>query len=162
MKPKVYFEKSIISYLTARPSNNVIVAGHQLITLDWWNKERENYNVVVSDLVLIEAGKGDAEMAEARLRFVQSLKSLTVTEEVIALSEKIMERGVLPAKAAADASHIAVATVHGIDYLLTWNCKHIANAKIFPKIYEICENNGYKPSLICTPNELLGGNDDER
>jgi hypothetical protein len=92
MKPKVYFEKSIISYLTARPSNNVIVAGHQLITLDWWNKERENYNVVVSDLVLIEAGKGDAEMAEARLRFVQSLKSLTVTEEVIALSEKIMER----------------------------------------------------------------------
>jgi len=162
MKPKVYLETSIISYLTERPSNNVIVAGHQLTTLDWWNRERENFNLVVSDLVLVEAGKGDAEMVEARLRLAQPLKSLTVTDEAIELSEKIMQRGVLPSKAAADASHIAIATVHGIDYLLTWNCKHIANAKIFPKIYEICENNGYKPSLICTPNELLGENDDER
>ncbi len=85
MKPKVYLETSIISYLTARPSNNVIVAGHQLTTLDWWNRERENFDLVVSDLVLVEAGKGDAEMVEARLRLAQPLKSLTVTDEAIEL-----------------------------------------------------------------------------
>lgn len=162
MKPKVYLETSIISYLAARPSSNVIIAGHQLTTFDWWNKERENFNLLVSDLVLVEAGRGDMVMVKARLNLAQSLKSLAITEEAIELAEKIMECGILPAKAAADASHIAIATVHGIDYLLTWNCKHIANAKIFPKVYEICENNGYKPSLICTPNELLGENDDER
>ncbi|MGI8468876.1 MAG: type II toxin-antitoxin system VapC family toxin [Pyrinomonadaceae bacterium] len=162
MKPKVYLETSIISYLTAKPSSSLIVAGHQLTTFNWWNKERKNFNLFVSDLVLAEARRGDAIMVEARLNLAHSLKSLAITEEVIELSEKIMECGILPAKAAADASHIAIATIHRIDYLLTWNCKHIANAKIFPKVYEICENNGYKPSLICTPNELLGENDDER
>lgn len=161
MKPKVYLETSIISYLTARPSSDIITAGHQLTTFKWWENHRREFELFISDLVISEISKGDPNMIKARLKLIQPIPSLKITKAAILLSEKIMERKVLPEKAAADASHIAIATASGIDYLLTWNCKHIANAKIFPRIYEICRENGYQPALICTPNELLGEYDYE-
>lgn len=159
MKPKVYIETSIISYLTARPSRDVITLARQQITDEWWERERTNYELVISDLVILEASAGDEQMARKRLQFLQSMTLLKAKVEAEKLTEKIVKSNILPEKAAADASHIAIATTHELDYLLTWNCKHIANAKIFPKIFEIIKTEGYKPPVICTPEELLGDTD---
>lgn len=159
MKPKVYIETSIVSYLTANRSRDVITLARQQITDEWWERERTNYELVISELVILEASAGDEQMARKRLQFLQSMTLLKAKVEAEKLTEKIVKNNILPEKAAADASHIAIATTHELDYLLTWNCKHIANAKIFPKIFAIIEKEGYKPPVICTPEELLGDTD---
>jgi site-specific recombinase len=156
MKSKVYIETSIVSYLTARPSRDMVTLVHQQITEKWWQTERENYELVISELVVLEAGAGDEQMARKRLRFLKDMTLLEAKVEAEKLTEKIVKSRILPEKAAADASHIAIATTHELDYLLTWNCKHIANAKIFPEIFEIIKDAGYKPPVICTPEGLLG------
>ena len=156
MKPKVYLETSVISYLTARPSRDVVAAACQQMTRDWWEKRRSNFALYVSELVLTEAKVGDAEMARKRLAFVAGLPELDVTAEAEWLAKQFITKGPLPAKAAADALHIAVATVHSVDYLLTWNCRHIANAQMMPKIKAVCDSAGFKCPYICTPPELMG------
>ena len=155
MKPKVYLETSIISYFTSRPSRDLIIAAHQQITHDWWENHRHNFDLYVSQLVIEEAEAGDEVAAQRRLRALSGIPLLSLTEESVHLAEKLVRDGPIPPKAVVDAFHIAVATFHGMDYLLTWNFKHIANAVMRSGIEQICRMAGYEPPIICTPQELL-------
>ena len=155
MKSKVYLETSIISYLTSRPSRDLIIAAHQQITHDWWENHRHNFDLYVSQLVIEEAEAGDEVAAQRRLRALRGIPLLSLTEESVHLAEKLVRDGPIPPKAAVDAFHIAVATFHGMDYLLTWNFKHIANAVMRSGIEQVCRAAGYEPPIICTPQELL-------
>jgi len=157
MSNTVYLETSIISYLAARPSRDVITAGHQQTTHDWWSIERGNFSVYASPLVLREASAGDATAASARLQWLQGVPLLAITPEAEKLSEILIQRAALPVKAVADALHIATAAFHRTNFLLTWNCKHIANAINRPLIERICRECGYEPPILCTPDELTGG-----
>ena len=125
----VYIETSVISYLTARPSRDLIVAAHQEITREWWESRRLDFEVFVSGFVLEEATQGDADAARRRMDVVAALDELLVNDEVERLAEVLLIEGALPKQARYDALHIAVAAVNGVDYLLTWNCKHIANVE---------------------------------
>ncbi len=156
MSPRVYLETTIISYLTARPSRDLVVAAHQALTREWWERRRSDFGLVVSELVVQEAGAGDAEAARRRLELVAEVPRLAVTAEAEVLAGKLVSQGAIPTRAAADALHIALATVHEVEYLLTWNCAHIANAELRAKVESICVGSGYSPPVICTPEELLG------
>lgn len=155
MKSKVYIETTIVSYLTAWPSQNLIVAAHQQITSNWWRNRRSDFELYASELVFQEASTGDKEMVQQRLEALKALSRLETTEAALLLAEALIAQGPLPTKAAEDALHIAVAVENGMDYLLTWNCKHLANASMRYKIEEICRKMGYVPVIICTPEELL-------
>ena len=153
---RVYIETSLISYLTARPSWDVVVAARQQITLEWWERRRRDFKLVTSELVLDEAGRGDPDEAPKRLALLEDMVLLQVTAEAEELAGAIIAEGVLPDRAFADALHIAVATVHEVDYLVTWNCAHIANAEILPRVGEICSSLGFRLPVVCTPDELMG------
>lgn len=153
---RVYIETSVISYLTARASRDVIVAGNELSTREWWD-QRAAYEVYVSQLVLDEAGRGDRSAAARRLHALRDLPLLEAVPEARALASALVLAAALPPNAEADAAHIALATVHGLDVLLTWNCAHIANAAMRPRIEDICRAAGFEPPIICTPLELGGG-----
>jgi len=155
VKAKVYVETSVVSYLTARPSRDVVIAGHQQVTQDGWDTRREGFHLVISELVVQEASAGDAEASAARLRAVDDLEVLELSEEARVLASKLIDPGPVPKKAVEDALHIAVAVTNGVEYLLTWNHKHLANAAMRSSIEDICRSNGYEPSIICTPEELL-------
>jgi len=155
MKPTVYLETTIIGYLTSRPSRDLVTAANQQITHEWWDEHRESFHVFVSQFVIDECGGGDAEAAQERLEVLAGIGELDATEDVEGLANALMERVPLPEKAEVDALHIAVATVHGVEYLLTWNCTHIANAVMRPRIEAICRSLGYEPPTICTPQELM-------
>jgi predicted nucleic acid-binding protein len=153
----VYLETSIVSYLTSRPSRDLIAAGHQQLTHEWWRVRRPTFRLFVSELVLQEAGRGDAEFAAKRLGILHELPQLEIRPDALGLARTLIEHGPLPTTAAADALHIAIAAAHGMEYLLTWNCKHIANAEIRPSIERVCRDEGYEPPVLCTPGELMGG-----
>ena len=154
MQPKVYLETSVISYLTAWPSRDLIKAAHQEITREWW-QGRTRFELYVSQVVLREAGGGDPEAARRRLESIADIPVLTASPEASALAQQLVAQGSLPAKAAVDALHIAIAVVNGVDYLMTWNCTHIANASMRRKIEAICRQSGYQPVVLCTPEELM-------
>jgi predicted nucleic acid-binding protein len=154
-KQKVYIETSVISYLTAKPSRDIIIAAHQELTRYWWDVEKDKFDLFISELVINEAGAGDVNAAELRLSELKNLPLLDIDDRVMVLTKAILSSGVVPQKAAEDALHISIATVHRIDYLLTWNCKHIANAIINNQLRKIITENGYLMPVICTPNELL-------
>ena len=156
--PTVYLETSIISYLASRPSRDLLVAAHQQITQDWW-ETRHEWDLVISALVISESQAGDVEASKRRLSYIQGLPILRLSDEVVNLAEKLLNGAALPLK--DDALHIAIAAIYEINYLLTWNCKHIANANKRPVIENICREAGYQPSIICTPEELLGDRDVE-
>lgn len=160
MKRRVYIETSVISYLTARPSRTIIGAAHQQLTQAWW-QQRGEYELVISQAVRQECAAGNAEAAQKRLTALEGLDMLEVTEEMISLAEEMIAGRLVPAKAIEDALHIAVATLHHVDFLLTWNCRHIANPMIQEGIAEYLEQQGRFLPIICTPEELLGGMDDE-
>ncbi len=151
----VYLETTVVSYLVARPASDLIVAAHQQVSLDWWNSRRDQFNCVVSQVVLDEISVGDANEVEKRLDLVKPLQVLSTSTDAEFLTLAIMNAGVLPQKAIRDAAHIAVASVYGVEYLLTWNCKHLANAQISKRIQKVCEQHGYQMPLICTPEVLL-------
>jgi predicted nucleic acid-binding protein len=153
-KAAIYVETSVVSYLVARPSRDIIVAAHQQLTSDWWDNQSHQYDLFISQIVLDEARAGDKQAAGKRIAALQDLPLLEINEEVIRLAEHLVQLHAVPIKAAQDALHIAVACVNGVDYLLTWNCKHIANAKMRSKIDKVCRDAGYVPSIICTPEEL--------
>jgi hypothetical protein len=153
----VYLETSFISYLVARASRDVIVAGHQQTTQDWWANRRSQFECSVSQVVIDEASLGDPAEVQKRLAIIAGLPSIEVTEDAKALAKAIMAAGMLPAHAFPDAAHIAVSAVHAVDYLLTWNCKHLANAQIARRIAVVCEQLSHKMPIICTPEELMGG-----
>jgi len=155
MQPSVYLETSIIGYLTSRPSRDLITAANQQMTREWWDDHRQGFEVFVSQFVLDECGAGDTEAAQERMAVLSGVVELDATDDVQRLAEALLERVPLPDKAGVDALHIAVATVHGIEYLLTWNCTHIANAAMRPRIEAICRSLGYEPPTICTPQELM-------
>ena len=152
----VYLETSFISYLVARPSRDVIVAGHQQTTQDWWDNRRSQFDCFVSQFVINEASDGDPAEVQKRLAIIGGLSTLEVTADAQNLAKAIMAAGILPPKAFPDAGHIAVSAVHAVDYLLTWNCKHLANAQISRRIAVVCEKLGYRMPIICTPEELMG------
>jgi hypothetical protein len=155
MKPRVYLETTIPSYLTAWPSRDLVRAAHQQITRDWWDRRRAEFELYISQVVLRECQAGDATAAAERLKILQNLPLLEQTEEATRLAQALVDRVPLPERAAVDALHVAIATVHGVDYLLTWNCTHIANATLRDPIESVCRENGYEPPAICTPDELL-------
>lgn len=156
MKPAVYIETTIVSYLTAWPSRDLIVAAHQQLTREWWEHQRAKFELFISQAVLQEASVGDVDAAQLRLDTLAGLPLLELRPEALQLARVLIDRGPLPAKAAVDALHIALAAVHGVDYLLTWNCKHIANATMRSAIDAICRAQGYEPAVLCTPEELMG------
>ncbi len=156
---KVYIETSIVSYLTARPSSNLIAAAWQKETLDWWDTQRHRFELFISDLVTEEAGRGDAEAAARRLAILKDIPILLLNDAAINLAKALIQQGGLPSKALDDALHIAISAVHGMDYLLTWNCRHIDNAEKKPLIRKICQSYGYLCPEIATPIELMGVND---
>jgi len=155
VKPRLYVETSIVSYLTSRPSRDVVVAGRQQLTRDWWETRHRSFHVVASELVWSEAGAGDEETARERLNVLEEVEFLAVGPEALALAVELVDRGPLPRSAAQDALHIAIAVTHGVDYLLTWNFKHLANAAMRSSIEAVCRSEGFEPSIICTPEELL-------
>jgi len=155
MKSSVYIETSIISYLTARLSNDLRVAANQKTTIEWWENRRLDFDLFVSEFVITEAGLGDPVIAKKRLEIIADLSELLVDDSAKMLVKILLSQKAIPLKAEIDAYHIAVAAVNGIDYLLTWNCKHIANAIMRPKIEIICRQQGFEPPTICTPQELM-------
>jgi predicted nucleic acid-binding protein len=155
VKAKVYIETTVISYLTARPNRDVVIAGHQKITRDWWQTCRKRFDVVASQLVVREASAGDSRAAQERLEKLATLTLLEVTEEAVSLGQELLSTGAVSKKAAEDALHLAIAVTNGVEYLLTWNCKHLANATMRTKIEDVCRSAGYEPVIICTPEELL-------
>ncbi|MFV9691960.1 MAG: type II toxin-antitoxin system VapC family toxin [Desulfobacteria bacterium] len=160
-KFSVYLETTIPSFLTARPSNNLVVAGKQEVTRQWWEKRKEKYALYISQYVLDEAARGNPDVAKKRMVVLEGIDLLEVDEDVIRLARVIIDSEIIPQKASTDAGHIAVATRHGIDFLITWNCTHIANAEILCKINYIVSEAGYHLPTICTLDELFGGEENE-
>ena len=155
MKPKIYLETTIPSYLAAWPSRDLVTAAHQQITCEWWQVRRSQFELYVSQIVIQEVSAGDSNAAEQRLAAIADIALLDVDEHVAALAENLMVQVPLPARAQVDALHIAVAVVNGMDYLLIWNCTHIANAALREAIRSVCRSMGYEPPVICTPEELM-------
>jgi hypothetical protein len=156
VKPLLYLETTIVSYLTARSTPDLVMAARQQITLEWWNRRRGDFNLVVSPLVLAEASRGDSEAAARRLAAIRGLPSLAINDDVIHIAEALLESNLLPPNAADDALHIAIASFHSAHFLLTWNFRHIANAENIAAIQELTRRFGHPCPVICTPEELLG------
>ena len=151
----VYLETSVISYLAARPSRDLLVAGQQQVTWEWWDKERHLYRLFISQTVVREASLGDPGVAKRRLAFLEGFELLGLDEGAYQLADDLIARQAVPEKARADALHIAVAAVNGVDYVLTWNCKHINNAHTRKLINSVCTDAGYDPPVLCTPQEIM-------
>ncbi|NLX57218.1 MAG: type II toxin-antitoxin system VapC family toxin [Planctomycetaceae bacterium] len=155
--PVVYIETTIIGYLTARSSDAVIFQARQQLTRQWWNEERGKYELVTSQLVVDEASTGDLTAGAERLVYLAGMPLLDIEHPAVpVLADRLIAEHLLPWKAAADARHVAVSAVFGVDYLLTWNCTHIANAATLPGIYRVLRDAGYEPPLIATPQEFSG------
>jgi hypothetical protein len=152
----VYLETTFISYLVARPTRDLLVAAHQQATEEWWANRRSEFECCISQVVIDEASVGDPAEVQKRLTIISGLPALEVTTDAESLTQAIMAGGILPPHAVRDAAHVAVAAVHAIDYLLTWNCKHLANAQIARRIAVVCEKLGHRMPIICTPEELMG------
>ena len=155
MKPAVYLETTIPSYLTAWRSPELIMAARQQITREWWDGRRDDFDLFVSQLVIDEASSGDPDAAARRMEILDGIPLLEPQEGADGLVQALVRDLSLPDRAAADAVHIALSVVNGVDFLLTWNCTHIANAAFRSTIQLACVSLGYEVPVICTPEELL-------
>jgi len=155
MKKRVYVETTIVSYLTAKPSRDLIMAGNQELTREWWDGRRRCYDLYTSQLVMDEAAQGDADAAEKRLLALRDVPLLGPAVSAIELAESLLANVLLPSRAATDALHLALATVHRMDVLLTWNCRHLANASMLVDIGRFIRLRGHDIPVVCTPNELM-------
>lgn len=155
-KPTVYVETTVVSYLTAWPSREVIRAAHQELTREWWDVQRPHFDLYASELVVRESKAGDIAAAQERLDAIAQIPLLAITEDATLLAEHLVNRGALPRKAAADALHVAIAAVNRMAYLLTWNCRHLANAAMRDIIEQACTERGQRAPKLCTPEELTG------
>jgi hypothetical protein len=153
----VYVETTIPSYLVAKPSRDLVVAAHQQITLEWWTNAKDRFDLYVSEAVLSEISLGDAVYAARRMNLVDDLSVLTLTREVELLIREYAQRLGLTGPAVSDIPHFAFAVGYNIDYLVTWNCKHIANGQVIRRLASVNEAIGYQTPVICTPEELLAG-----
>ncbi len=156
MKPKLYLETTIPSYLVTSPSRDLIVAAHQQITNEWWAIKKDNFAIYISQFVFDESSAGDSQLAAERIKIISKFPKLEITNNVKLLAAALLNSKAIPQKAAIDAAHVAIAAVHGMDFLMTWNCAHIANAFMSQTIQSICVKNGYNCPVICTPEELMG------
>jgi len=156
VKQRVYLETTIVSYLTARPSRDLILAAHQEVTRQWWERRRSQFDVYVSQLVVDEAGRGDRDSVSRRMAILEGVAILPVTAQAAAVARELIEAHAVPRESLEDALHVALAATNGIDVLMTWNCRHIANAEMAPAIRATIERCGYDPPIICTPDELMG------
>jgi hypothetical protein len=153
VKPRVYIETSILSYLTARPSRDLVQAAHQQLTIEWWTR-RDRFELVVSEAVLAEASRGDPAAAARRIAVAEGLPVLSATIEAQTVARRLLDAAAMPRKAAIDAAHVAIAAVHDVNFLLTWNCAHLANAVMRDHIEAVCRESGFRPPIICTPEQL--------
>lgn len=156
----VYIETSVVSYLRQMPSSQVVMAARQLLTHQWWNDERTKFDLVVSQLVIDEASAGDRALAAERLELLEGIPLLPLDPVIADIADEIMSRMILPERARTDALHIAMVAHHRIQFLLTWNCRHIANALILPRIHAVLNDLSIPIPVICTPEEMVG-NDPE-
>lgn len=153
---RIYIESTIPSYVVARPARDLLQAARQQLTRDWWEFHREQHELFTSQVVLDEIAAGERTMAERRLELMAGLSLLISTPDVETLADDVLKSGLLPATADGDAAHIALATAYGMDILLTWNCRHIANAAIVGRLRKLVAERGYTLPEIYTPEELLG------
>ena len=156
MKEIVYIETTIVSYLVARSSRDLILSAHQQLTREWWENERVRYRCITSEEVLREAMQGEREMAQARIKALEEVQVVGITAEVEAMAATFMATGALPPTMRPDATHLAAATLSGADYLLTWNCRHLANAHVLRRLQKEAERRGWMLPGVCTPMELMG------
>ena len=158
----VYLESTVISYLVSKPSRDLVVAAHQQITREWWARRRALFSCSISQVVMDEISLGDPDQVAQRLAIARALPKLPITPSVSQLAAEFVKAGALPPIAAADAVHVAVATVTGTDYVLTWNCRHIANGQLLKKMTAVAERFGYRLPDVQTPEELMGDAADEQ
>ena len=153
MKEIAYIETTIVSYLVARPSRDLVLSAHQQVTREWWENERVNYHCIASEEV---AMLGDTGMAQARIKVLDEVQIVGITAEVEAMAATFMATGALPPTMRPDATHLAAAALSGADYLLTWNCRHLANAHVLRRLQKEAERRGWQLPGVCTPLELMG------
>ena len=156
MKEIAYIETTIVSYLVARPSRDLVLSAHQQVTREWWENERVHYHCIASEEVAREAMLGDTGMAQARIKVLADVQIVGITAEVEAMAATFMSTGALPPTMRPDATHLAAATLSGADYLLTWNCRHLANAHVLRRLQKESERRGWQLPGVCTPLELMG------
>lgn len=154
MPESIFIETTIPSYHVARPSRDLVQAARQQLTIDWWTHRRSEFELFSSQLVITEASRGEKEMADKRLQLLAEVRLLDLDEPVNSVAKLLVEREIIPKQAAEDAVHISCAAVHGMDYLLTWNCRHIANPQIRRRIRQVLEDEGFQMPEICTPEEF--------
>lgn len=156
MPGSVYIETTIVSYLAARTSRDLVTAAHQAVTQEWW-RNRQAFDLFSSDVVVMEADRGDPEMRRQRLALLGETTVLPVAQDAAELAKVIVHHAKFPAIARLDALHVAVAAANSMDYLLTWNCRHLAGASFRSRIESACALAGFKAPSICTPLELQVG-----
>ncbi|CAK0751257.1 Type II toxin-antitoxin system VapC family toxin [Gammaproteobacteria bacterium] len=154
MAESVYIESSIISYLAARPSRDIVIAARQTITETWWKKRRGEFELYISALVEQEISQGDTEAAKRRLKAIENIPLIATSSEAQNLAEDLLAQGAIPANSEEDALHIGIAAAAGIDFLLTWNFKHINNAHAKSAIIAVVEAHGFVCPTLCSPEEL--------
>lgn len=160
-KPSIYVETSIFSYATARPSREILQLGKQMLSKDLFEKATKRYVLYISDLVIDELSQGDTNAARSRLDLASQFTSLHITDDVSSIVEALMKEKRFPAKAIEDAFHVAIAAANSIDYLLSWNCKHIVNPATMRLVQQSIERMGFKSPILCTPYEIMGETTDE-
>lgn len=156
LKETIFVETTIPSYYTARLSRDVIQSARQQLTIEWWDRYRNYFELFISQPVLDELAQGDSLKADQRLSLVEELKILPINDDVLKIAEELVAEKIVPIEYIDDALHISCAGVHGMNYLLTWNCKHIANAQIRIRIREVFSRNNFAMPVICTPEEFIG------
>lgn len=155
MRPRIYVETSVVSYLTARPSRDLVTAARQALTRDWWERAPDRWDLAISALVIEEAARGDPTAAENRLRALRDLSSLDIGTDARDLAATLVESGIVPASEPEDALHVAIATVSKMDYLVTWNFAHLAGPDAKQRLLDGLRTLGHSPPLLTTPEELL-------
>lgn len=158
---RIYIESTIPSYVAARPARDLLQAARQQLTRDWWDFQREKHVFFTSQVVLDEIAFGENAMAQLRLDLLVGVPLLQVTEEVKELARRVLGSGLLPVTADRDATHIALASAYEMDILLSWNCRHIANAAIQGRLRKLMESAGFTLPVICTPEELMESDDEQ-
>ena len=154
-KSRVYIETTVVSYLAARLSRDATIANRQRLTQQFWYEHVDRFELVISPIVISEIRRGDAEAALSRLDLVSDITRLPMSEIISNLTQTLLDTGAIPRNAEADATHIAIAAFHNIEYLATWNYKHIVNVYKRQHIEQICRDKGFQPAMICTPAELI-------
>ena len=155
MRPKVYLETSVVSYLVGRPSRDLVIAGRQQLTTEWWAQHRPRYDLHVSETVVHELTGGDHVAARQRLDAIDGIPVLRQTPGADALARTLIDRGVIPVEATIDAVHVAIAAANAMDFLLTWNFRHIANAVTRGRVERLIRSLGWESPVLCTPEELV-------